>query len=270
MIENIPKIKHTDSRNFFLIAGPFVVEDDKNPFEVAEKVVAICERLKIPYIFKASYRKANRTKADSFQGIGDEKALNIIREVGSRFDIPTLTDIHSEKEAIIAADYVDVLQIPAFLCRQTELLTAAGKTGKTINIKKGQFVSPDAMGFAVEKVRQTGNNNILLTERGTTLGYQDLIVDFRGIYWMKKFEVPVILDATHSLQIPNRTSGTSGGHPELIETLAKAGIAAGVDGLFMEVHPNPAVAKSDGDNMLLLDLLEGLLEKLIKIRQAIS
>jgi 2-dehydro-3-deoxyphosphooctonate aldolase (KDO 8-P synthase) len=269
MIENIPKIKYIDGHNFFLIAGPCVVEDEKNPFEVAGVVGAICDRLRIPYIFKASYRKANRSKLDSFQGIGDLKALAIIQAVGKKFKIPTLTDIHTIPEADLAAGYADVLQIPAFLCRQTDLLIAAGKTGKTINIKKGQFVSPEAMGFAVDKVRQTGNNNIMLTERGTTFGYQDLVVDFRSIYWMKKIGVPVVLDATHSLQIPNRVSGTSGGQPELIETIAKAGIAAGADGLFLEVHPNPAIAKSDGENMLRLDLLEGLLERLVKIREAV-
>ena len=269
MIENIQKIKHLDSGNFFLIAGPCVVEDEKNPFEVAEKVVKICDRLKIPYIFKASYRKANRSKLESFTGIGDIKGLDIIRKVGETFNIPTITDVHTEAEAVIAAEYVDVLQIPAFLCRQTDLLVAAALTGKPVNVKKGQFVSPQAMKFAIDKIRENGNPNVMLTERGSSFGYQDLIVDFRGIYWMKELGTPVVLDVTHSLQIPNRTSGTAGGHPELIETLAKAGIAAGADGLFMEVHPDPSRAKSDGENMLRLDLLEGLLEKLVRLRKAL-
>ena len=268
MIEFLKKIKHTSSGNFFLIAGPCVVEDDKMPFVIAEKVMAICDRLQIPYIFKASFRKANRSRLDSFQGIGDIKALNIIRQVGEKFDIPVLTDIHTEADAARAAEYADVLQIPAFLCRQTDLLIAAANTGKIINIKKGQFVSAESMKFAVDKVRQSGNNKVMLTERGSTFGYNDLVVDFRGIPIMKAIGVPVVLDVTHSLQIPNRASGTSGGHPQFIETLAKAGIAAGADGIFLETHPNPAVAKSDGENMLHLDLLEDLLEKLTRIRMA--
>lgn len=269
MIIPVPKIKHLDSGNFFLIAGPCVVEDEKMPFAVAEKVKAICDRLKIPYIFKASYRKANRSRLDSFQGIGNMRALKVLQEVGLLYDIPVLTDVHSENEATIAADYTDVLQIPAFLCRQTDLLVAAARTGKVVNIKKGQFVSPEAMIFAVEKVRESGNNNVILTERGTTFGYQDLVVDFRGIQIMQKFHVPVVLDITHSLQVPNRSSGTSGGKPEFIETLAKAGIAAGADGIFLETHPDPSDAKSDGENMLKLDYLEELLEKLIRIRKSI-
>jgi 2-dehydro-3-deoxyphosphooctonate aldolase (KDO 8-P synthase) len=269
MIEKLNKIKHISSGNFFLIAGPCVVEDEMMPFEIAERVSSICDRLQIPYIFKASFKKANRSKLDSFQGIGDIKALTIIRQVGEKFNIPVLTDIHSEKDAEIASEYADVLQIPAFLCRQTELLIAAARTGKFINIKKGQFVSPESMKFALEKVRQSGNPNVFLTERGTSFGYSDLVVDFRGIPVMKEFGVPVVLDVTHSLQIPNRASGTSGGHPQFIETLAKAGIAAGSDGIFLETHPNPAVAKSDGENMLQLDLLEGLLIKLTRVRKAI-
>jgi 2-dehydro-3-deoxyphosphooctonate aldolase (KDO 8-P synthase) len=270
MIDSINKIKHADSGNFFLIAGPCVVEDEKMPFLIAEKVKGICDRLRIPYIFKASFRKANRSKLDSFQGIGDIKALNIIRKVGEQFNIPTLTDIHSETDAARAAAYADVLQIPAFLCRQTELLVAAAHTGKYINIKKGQFVSAESMIFAVEKVRQSGNNNIMLTERGATFGYNDLVVDFRGIPVMKAMGVPVVLDVTHSIQIPNRTAGTAGGQPQFIETLAKAGIAAGADGIFLETHPDPSTAKSDGENMLHLNLLEDLLEKLVRIRKASS
>ena len=268
MIESIPKIKHLTSGNFFLIAGPCVVEDEKMPFLIAEKVKEICDRLRIPYIFKASFRKANRSKLDSFQGIGDIKALDIIRQVGEQFQIPTLTDIHSETDAARAAAYADVLQIPAFLCRQTELLVAAAHTGKYINIKKGQFVSAESMIFAVEKVRQSGNNNIILTERGATFGYNDLVVDFRGIPIMKAMGVPVVLDVTHSIQIPNRAAGTAGGQPQFIETLAKAGIAAGADGIFLETHPDPSIAKSDGENMLKLDLLEDLLVKLVRLRKA--
>jgi 2-dehydro-3-deoxyphosphooctonate aldolase (KDO 8-P synthase) len=268
MIESIHRIKHLDSGNFFLIAGPCVVEDEKMPFEIAEKIKGICDRLDIPFIFKASYRKANRSKLNSFQGIGNMRALKVLQEVGALYDLPVLTDVHSPDEARIAADYVDILQIPAFLCRQTDLLVAAAETGKPVNIKKGQFVSPEAMIFAVEKVRESGNEKVMLTERGSTFGYQDLVIDFRGIPIMKSFGVPVILDVTHSLQVPNRPAGTSGGRPEFIETLSKAGIAAGADGLFLETHPDPSIAKSDGENMLRLDQLERLLEKLVRIIQA--
>jgi 2-dehydro-3-deoxyphosphooctonate aldolase (KDO 8-P synthase) len=266
----IPFLRNLESGNFFLLAGPCVVEDETSPFAIAEKIKEITDRLAIPFIFKASYRKANRSSSHSFQGIGDEKALNVLSAIREKYQIPVVTDIHSAVEAKIAVRYADVLQIPAFLCRQTDLLQAAGETGKTINIKKGQFVSGEAMQFAVEKVRETGNNNIMLTERGSTFGYNDLVVDFRNIPTMQKTGVPVILDITHSLQQPNQSSGVTGGRPEMIETIAKAGIAAGVDGIFLETHPDPSVAKSDGANMLRLDLLEDLLTKLEKIRKAIA
>jgi len=262
---NLKKLKHTESGNFLLLAGPCVVESEELLIEVATKVCAITERLKIPYVFKASYRKANRSRSDSFSGIGDLRALELLRMVGDRFDIPVVTDIHTAEEAALAAEYVDVLQIPAFLCRQTDLLHAAGKTGKVVNIKKGQFLSPESMLHAVNKVKETGNMNIWLTERGTTFGYQDLVVDYRGVPTMREF-APVIMDCTHSLQQPNQSSGVTGGRPELIETIARAAIAVGADGLFIETHPNPAVAKSDGANMLRLDLLEGMLERLVKLR----
>jgi len=266
---NIPHLTVKDPNMFFLIAGPCVVENDTMPYEVASRIKHICERLSIPYIFKSSYKKANRSRKDSFTGIGNEKAMSIIASVGKSLHIPTLTDVHTEEEAAFAAEYVDVLQIPAFLCRQTDLLLAAGRTKKAVNIKKGQFSSPSSMKYAVEKILSTGNVNAMLTERGTTFGYQDLIVDMRAIPEMQKFNVPVILDVTHSLQQPNQADGVTGGKPELIGTLACAGIAAGVDGIFIETHPKPATARSDGANMLRLDLLEGLLERLVKIRKAL-
>lgn len=236
---------------------------------IAEHIVKVTDRLGIPYVFKGSYRKANRSRLDSFTGIGDEKALKMLEKVRQTFDIPVVTDIHAAQEAEMAAEYVDVLQIPAFLCRQTDLLVAAARTGKIVNIKKGQFLSPEAMRFAAEKVVEAGNDQVMLTERGTTFGYQDLVVDYRGIPEMQSFGYPVILDVTHSLQRPNQTSGVTGGMPQLIETIAKAGVAVGVDGLFMETHQDPSVAKSDGANMLKLDLLEGLLEKLVRIRKSL-
>lgn len=268
-MNNLTQFKHTDSGNFFLIAGPCVVESEQNVFEIACTIKAICEKLQIPYIFKASYRKANRSRIDSFTGIGDIKALEIIKKVKDQLNIPVLTDVHTAEECALAAQYVDVLQIPAFLCRQTDLLIAAANTGKVVNIKKGQFLSAEAMQFAVNKVKDSGNDNVWLTERGTTFGYQDLVIDYRGIPVMQSF-APTVLDITHSLQQPNQSSGVTGGKPELIETVAKAGIAVGVDGIFIETHPNPAVALSDGANMLKLDKLENLLVKLIKIRKAIN
>lgn len=268
-MSGLVKLKHTDQNNFFLIAGPCAIEGRDMALEIAEKVVAITDKLKIPYIFKGSYRKANRSRLDSFTGIGDEKALKILAEVGQTFDVPVTTDIHSDAEAAMAAQYVDVLQIPAFLCRQTNLLVAAAKTGKVVNIKKGQFLSAAAMEFARTKVIESGNDQVWLTERGTTFGYQDLVVDFRGLPVMQALGSPVVLDCTHSLQQPNQSSGVTGGKPALISTIAKAGIAVGADGLFIETHPNPSIAKSDGANMLPLDQLEALLEKLVRIRAAI-
>ncbi len=266
---DIPKIKTYGSRNFYLMAGPCIIEDEETPFHIAEEIIKLTEKLEIPFIFKASYKKANRSKLESFTGIGDEKAMKILRKISETFDIPVVTDIHSAGEAAIAAEYVQVLQIPAFMCRQTELLVAAGNTGKVVNIKKGQFLSGNAMRFAVDKVKSTGNENIFLTERGNMFGYGDLIVDYRNIIEMQRSGVPVMLDVTHSLQQPNQSSGVTGGRPDLIETIAKAGIAVGVDGIFMETHPDPAMAKSDGANMLKLENLSGLLKKLVKIRKAI-
>jgi 2-dehydro-3-deoxyphosphooctonate aldolase (KDO 8-P synthase) len=258
-----------DKNNFFLIAGPCVVESEELVMEVADKVSAICKNLGIPYIFKASYRKANRTAASSFTGLGDENGLSLIKKVGDTYQLPTTSDIHAHDEAAEAAKYVDILQIPAFLCRQTDLLVAAAQTGKIVNVKKGQFLNGPSMKFAVEKIKNAGNDKVGLIERGNTFGYQDLVVDYRNITWMKAIEVPVIMDCTHSLQQPNQSGGVTGGNPELIETIAKAAIATGADGLFIETHPNPAVAKSDGANMLKLDLLEPLLEKLVRLRQAV-
>lgn len=270
MLNQVPKIKHLDRNHFFLIAGPCAIESREMAFEIAEKVSGICERLEIPYIFKGSYRKANRSRLDSFTGIGDEKALNILKEIGEKLNLPVTTDIHTDEEAVMAAEYVDILQIPAFLCRQTNLLVAAAKTGKIVNIKKGQFVSSDAMKFAMDKVVQSGNDKVWLTERGTTFGYQDLVVDFRGIPQMQSFGAPVVLDCTHSLQQPNQASGVTGGKPALIETIAKAGIAVGADGLFIETHPEPSKAQSDGANMLPLVRLEEMLGRLLKIRQSLN
>lgn len=267
---HIPKIKHTQSGNFFLMAGPCAIEGEEIALRIAEKIVKITDKLSIPYIFKGSYRKANRSRLDSFQGIGDEKALKILEKIGKEFDVPTVTDIHESGEAAMAAAYVDILQIPAFLCRQTDLLIAAAKTGKVVNVKKGQFLSANSMKFAVDKIVESGNPNVILTDRGNTFGYQDLVVDFRGIPEMRSFNVPVVMDCTHSLQQPNQSSGVTGGKPALIETIAKAAIAVGTDGLFIETHPDPKNAKSDGANMLHLDLLEGLLEKLVRVRAAIK
>jgi 2-dehydro-3-deoxyphosphooctonate aldolase (KDO 8-P synthase) len=266
---DIPLLRYKNSGNFFLIAGPCVVENETMPLEIARKIMAITDKLQIPYIFKASYNKANRSRLDSFTGIGDLKGLEVIKNVRDELNIPVLTDVHSPEEARLAAEFVDILQIPAFLCRQTDLLVAAAKTGKVINIKKGQFLSPEAMKYAVQKVIDSGNNKIMLTERGTTFGYQDLVVDYRGIPAMQNLGVPVILDCTHSLQRPNQSAGVTGGQPELIETIAKAGVAVGIDGLFIETHPDTANALSDGANMLPLDLLEELLEKLVKIRKVL-
>lgn len=263
------ELKNNPANNFFLLAGPCAIEGEEMAMRIAEQLVAITERLRIPYVFKGSYRKANRSRLDSFTGIGDEQALKILQKVHDTFGIPTVTDVHTAEEAEQAAAYVDVLQIPAFLCRQTDLLVAAARTGKVVNIKKGQFLSPGSMRFAADKVVEAGNTQVMLTERGTTFGYQDLVVDYRSIPEMQQFGFPVIVDVTHSLQQPNQTGGVTGGMPQLIETIAKAGIAVGADGLFIETHPNPSEAQSDGANMLRLDLVEELLTKLVRVRQAI-
>jgi 2-dehydro-3-deoxyphosphooctonate aldolase (KDO 8-P synthase) len=265
----IPSIKYGEGKGFLLVAGPCVVEGRDMALEIAEHIKELSDKYQIPFVFKASYRKANRSRLDSFTGIGDEKALLILQEIGKQFSVPVITDVHSAEEAVLAAGYVDVLQIPAFLCRQTDLLVAAAKTGKTISVKKGQFLSPESMKFALDKVIESGNSKVMITERGTTFGYQDLVVDFRGIPEMQKFGKPVVLDVTHSLQQPNQSSGVSGGFPAMIETIARAGIAVGVDGLFMETHPDPAKAKSDGANMLPLQELDGLLRKLSLLREVV-
>ena len=258
-----------DPDNFFLIAGPCVVESEELVMEIADKVCTICKNLGIPYIFKASYRKANRTSASSFTGIGDEAAMALVKKVGSTYQLPTTSDIHAHAEAVVAAKYIDILQIPAFLCRQTDLLQAAAETGKIVNVKKGQFTSGEAMKFAVEKIRNAGNERVILTERGNSFGYQDLIVDYRNIPWMQRHQVPVVMDCTHSLQQPNQSAGVTGGNPNMIETIARAAVAVGVNGLFIETHPDPSIAKSDGANMLRLDLLAPLLQKLVTIRKAV-
>ena len=267
----IEYLKSSPCGNFFLLAGPCVIEGEKMALDIAATIVPICEELGIPFVFKGSYRKANRSRLDSFTGIGDEKALKVLAKVREEFGVPVVTDIHETHEAALAAEYVDVLQIPAFLCRQTELLAAAARTGKMVNVKKGQFLAPESMHFAVEKVRAAGNDQVAVTDRGTTFGYGDLVIDYRGIPTMQReCKCPVILDITHSLQQPNQGGGVTGGRPDMIETVAKAGVAVGVDGLFIETHPDPSVAKSDGANMLRLDLLKPLLEKLTKIRMAIK
>lgn len=269
VVPAVRNLKNAASGNFFLIAGPCAIESEEMALHIAEKLREITYELKIPYIFKGSYRKANRSSIHSFTGIGEEKALKILRKVSETFDLPVTTDIHRDEEAAMAAEYVDILQIPAFLCRQTSLIQAAAETGKVVNIKKGQFMSPESMFHAVSKVRECGNEKVMLTERGTTFGYQDLVVDYRGIPVMQAFGVPVIMDCTHSLQQPNQPSGVTGGKPGLISTIAKAAIAVGADGLFIETHPDPSQALSDGANMLPLDQMSTLLKKLVNIRQAI-
>ena len=268
-LKELFRTQQFDEKNFFLIAGPCVIENEEILDEVAEKVYRICQNMGIPFVFKSSYRKANRTSSKSFTGLGDETGLELLKKIGQRHQLPTTTDIHAADEAAMAAPYADILQIPAFLCRQSDLLKAAGETGKLVNIKKGQFVSGEAMKFAVDKVRNTGNNQVMLTERGTTFGYQDLIVDYRNLPIMASQGVPVIMDCTHSLQQPNQVSGVTGGNPEMIGTIAKAAIATGADGLFIETHPDPSKALSDGANMLKLDRLEALLESLVRIRKAV-
>ncbi|NIK92338.1 3-deoxy-8-phosphooctulonate synthase [Mangrovimonas sp. CR14] len=268
-LETIPQIKHTQSDNFFLLAGPCAIEGEEMALRIAEKIVEITNKLEIPYVFKGSFKKANRSRIDSFTGIGDEKALKILRKVSETFDVPTITDIHENSDAQMAAEYVDVLQIPAFLVRQTDLVVAAAETGKVVNLKKGQFMSPEAMKHAVQKVKDTGSNKAWITDRGTMFGYQDMIVDFRGIPTMKTY-APVVMDVTHSLQQPNQTKGVTGGRPDMIETIARAAVVNHVDGLFIETHFDPANAKSDGANMLHLDNLEGLLTRLVAIRKTIT
>jgi len=270
LANTLPHFHHTNSGQFFLMAGPCVIEGEDMALRIAERIKHIADKLQIPYIFKGSYRKANRSRLDSFTGIGDEAALRILQKVGREIGVPTVTDIHESTEAALAADFVDVLQIPAFLCRQTDLLIAAAQTGKVVNIKKGQFLSGEAMKFAVDKVRQSGNEHVILTERGNSFGYSDLVVDFRNLPAMRRFDVPVVMDVTHSLQQPNQASGVTGGQPALIETIAKAAIAVGADGLFIETHPTPATALSDGANMLPLDQLEKLLQRLTRLRQALQ
>ncbi|WP_431159165.1 3-deoxy-8-phosphooctulonate synthase [Winogradskyella poriferorum] len=269
VVISIPKIKHADSDNFFLLCGPCAIEGEDMALRIAEKVVSITDKLKIPYVFKGSFKKANRSRIDSFTGIGDENALKILRKVSETFDIPTVTDIHEVSDATKAAEYVDVLQIPAFLVRQTDLVVAAAKTGKVVNLKKGQFMSPEAMKHAVQKVKDSGSDLALITDRGTMFGYQDMVVDFRGIPTMRQY-APTVLDVTHSLQQPNQSAGVTGGRPDMIETIARAGVVNNVDGLFIETHFDPANAKSDGANMLHLDNLEGLLTRLVEIRTLVT
>lgn len=268
-LQSIPKLKHIHSNNFFLLAGPCAIENEDMAMRIAEKIISITNKLEIPYIFKGSFKKANRSRIDSFTGIGDEKALKILQKVGAHFDVPTVTDIHQVDDAQMAANYVDVLQIPAFLVRQTDLVVAAAKTGKVVNLKKGQFMSPESMQHAVKKVTDSGNENVWITDRGTMFGYQDMVVDFRGIPTMRKF-APTVLDVTHSLQQPNQNSGVTGGRPDMIETIARAGVVNDVDGLFIETHFDPACAKSDGANMLHLDYLEKLLTNLVAIRKTVN
>lgn len=268
-LARIPQIKHTDSSNFFLLSGPCAIEGEEMALRIAEKIVAVTDKLRIPYVFKGSFKKANRSRVDSFTGIGDEKALKILRKVSETFAVPTITDIHQESDAALAAEYVDVLQIPAFLVRQTDLVVAAAQTGKTVNLKKGQFMSPESMKHAVTKVTDSGNDQVWITDRGTMFGYQDMVVDFRGIPTMKNY-APVVLDVTHSLQQPNQSSGVTGGRPDMIETIARAGIATGVNGIFMETHFNPSIAKSDGANMLHLDYLEKLLTNLVTLQKTVN
>ena len=268
-LQNIPQIKHTDSGNFFLLAGPCAIEGEEMAMRIAEKIVSVTDKLQIPYVFKGSFKKANRSRVDSFTGIGDEKALKILQKVSKEFGVPTVTDIHTNEDAVMAAEYVDILQIPAFLVRQTDLVVAAANTGKTVNLKKGQFMSPESMKHAAQKVKDCGNDNFMITDRGTMFGYQDMIVDFRGIPTMQQYATTV-LDVTHSLQQPNQMTGVTGGRPDMIETIAKAGIVVGVDGIFIETHFDPANAKSDGANMLHLDYFEGLMTKLVAIRKTIN